>query len=72
MAKTIKLTDVNFVTGKATVSIGTESYTDVTVDGTGKKVIVGGYGTFDATKTDAVVFTADASLNGEVELVVAQ
>ena len=68
MAKTITLTDVNFGTGKATVSIGNAAYTDVTVDGTGQKVIVGGYGTFDASDKDAVVFTADASLNGEVEL----
>ena len=69
MAKTIiTLTDVDFGTGKATVSIGNAAYTDVTVDGAGKKVIVGGYGAFDATKTDAVVFAADASLNGEVEL----
>ena len=72
MAKTITLANVDFTTSKATVSIGSAAYTDVTVDGTGKKVIVGGYGTFDATQTDAVVFAADASLNGEVELVVTQ
>lgn len=69
MAKVIKLTNVDFTTSKATVSIGDAAYTDVTVDGTGEKVIVGGYGTFDASNKDAVVFTADASLNGEVELV---
>ena len=71
MAKTITLANVEFSTSKATVSIGGAAYTDVTVDGTGKKVIVGGYGTFDASSADAVVFTADASLNGEVELVAA-
>ena len=70
MAKTITLTDVDFSKNEATVSIGGAAYTDVTVDGTGKKVIVGGYGTFDATSTSAVVFAADASLNGDVELVV--
>ena len=70
MAKTITLANVDFTTSKATVSIGGAPYTDVTVDGTGKKVIVGGYGTFDVSNKDAVVFTADASLNGEVELVV--
>ena len=69
MAKTITLANVDFTTSKATVSIGGAPYTDVTVDGTGKKVIVGGYGTFDVSNKDAVVFTADASLNGEVELV---
>ena len=69
MAKTITLTDVDFSKNEATVSIGGAAYTDVTVDGTGKKVIVGGYGAFYAPKSDAVVFTADASLNGEVELV---
>ena len=72
MAKTITLTDVDFSKNEATVSIGGAAYTDVTVDGTGKKVIVGGYGTFDATSTSAVVFAADASLNGDVELVVTQ
>ena len=72
MAKNITLTDVDFSKNEATVSIGGAAYTDVTVDGTGKKVIVGGYGTFDATNTSAVVFAADASLNGDVELVVTQ
>ena len=69
MAKTITLTDVAFSKSEATVNIDGAAYTNVTVDGTGKKVIVGGYGTFDATSANAVVFTADASLNGDVELV---